>query len=146
MIIKVIGAFLAIISFSVLLEIPKKYLACAGVVGAVGGFVFLFVGERGGNEVFATFLSAFTIAFISHIFARIFKTPVTVFLIPGIVPTVPGGGMYHIGYYMFQNNMEMTGHYIASTLQLAGAIAIALFIVDAGFRVFQKGWKQNSLQ
>lgn len=146
MILKVFGAFLGVLSFSVLLEVPKKYLACAGAVGAVGGFVYLFAGEMGASEVLATFLSAFTIALISHLFARIFKTPVTVFLIPGIVPTVPGGGMYHIGYYLFQQDAAKTGYYITSTLQLAGAIAIALFIVDAAFRIFQKGWKQNSLR
>jgi len=146
MILKVFGAFLGVLAFSVLLEVPKKYLLYAGAVGAVGGFVYLFAGEFGANDVFATFLSAFTIAFISHIFARIFKTPVTVFLIPGIVPTVPGGGMYHIGYYLFQKNTELTAYHITNTLQLAGAIAIALFIVDAVFRLFQKGWKQNSMR
>lgn len=146
MMIKVIGAFLAIVSFAILLETPKKYLVCAGIVGAVGWFVYLLAGSQGANEVMATFLSAFAIAFVSHVFARVFKTPVTVFLVAGILPTVPGAGMYRIGYYLFQMNTEMTAYYITSTLQLAGAIAIALFVVDGVFRVFQKEWKQNSLR
>lgn len=146
MIIKVIGAFLAVLSFAILVETPKKYLACAGVVGAVGWMAYLIAEGQGANAVLASFLSAFSIALISHIFARVFKIPVTVFLIAGILPTVPGAGMYRIGYYMFQHNTEMTGYYITNTVQIAGAIAIALFIVDAIFRVFQKGWKQNSLR
>ena len=146
MIIKVIGAFLAILSFAIMLETPKKYIIYAGIVGAVGWFVFLSAGKIGANDVFATFLSALTIAFISHVFARIFKTPVTGFLIAGILPTVPGAGMYHIGYYLFQKDMNMMGYYITSTLQIAGVIAAAIFIVDALFRVFQRGWKQNSLR
>lgn len=136
MILKVIGAFLAILSFAIMLETPKKYIVYAGIVGAVGWFVFLFAGIFGANDVLATFLSALTIAFISHVFARIFKTPVTGFLIAGILPTVPGAGMYHIGYYLFQKNTEMTGYYMTSTLQIAGAIAAAIFIVDAAFRMF----------
>lgn len=131
MIIKVIGAFLAIFCFAIILETPKKYIVYAGVVGAIGWLVYLFTGKLGANDVLATFLSALTIAFISHVFARIFKTPVTGFLIAGILPTVPGAGMYHIGYYLFQKNMEMTGYYITSTLQIAGVIAAAIFIVDA---------------
>ena len=146
MMIRVIGAFLAILSFAIMLETPKKYIVYAGAVGAIGWFVYLFAGKLGAKDVLATFLSALTIAFVSHIFARVFKTPVTGFLIAGILPTVPGAGMFHIGYYLFQSNMEMTGHYISSTLQLAGVIAAAIFIVDAGFRVFQRGWKQSSLQ
>lgn len=133
--IKIIGAFLAIFCFAIMLETPKKYLVHAGIVGAVGWFVYLFAGKLGANDVFATFLSAFTIALISHVFARILKTPVSVFLIVGILPTVPGAGMYHIGYYLFQKNMDMTGYYITSTLQIAGVIAAAIFLVDAIFRL-----------
>lgn len=135
MIIKVIGAFLAILSFAIMLETPKKYIVFAGIVGAVGWFVFLFAGNLGANDVLATFLSALTIAFISHVFARIFKMPVTGFLIAGILPTVPGAGMYHIGYYLFQKDMDMMAYYMTSTLQVAGVIAAAIFIVDAVFRV-----------
>ena len=135
MIIKVIGAFLAILCFAIMLETPKKYIVFAGIVGAVGWFVFLFAGKMGASEVFATFLSALTIAFISHVFARVFKTPVTGFLIAGILPTVPGAGMYHIGYYLFHRDMDMMAYYITSVLQIAGVIAAAIFIVDGIFRL-----------
>lgn len=144
--IKVIGAFIAIFAFAVILEIPKKYLAYAGIVGAIGWFVYLIALEGGANDIFATFLSAMAIAFVSQIFARIFKTPVTVFLVAGILPTVPGAGMYRIVYYFIQNDTATAAHYLTVTLELAGAIAIAIFLVDAVFRVFQKGWKQNSLR
>lgn len=146
MIIKVIGAFLAIVAFAVLIEIPKRYLWRAGIVGAVGWLVYMLAEGRGANEVFASFLSAFAIAFVSHVFARVFKTPVTVFLIAGILPTVPGVGMYRIVYYLIQKNPEMSSYYLVTTLEIAGVIALALFIVDAIFRVFQRGWKQNSLR
>lgn len=146
MMIKVIGAFIAILSFAILLETPRKYLIYAGIVGAVGWFAYLLAGKQGANEVLATFISAIAIALLSHLFARVFKTPVTVFLIAGILPTVPGAGMYRIGYYLFQGNMELTGRYITTTIEIAGAIALALFIVDAIFRMFQKDFKQNSLR
>ena len=84
MVVKVIGAFIAIAAFAVLLETPKHYLKYAGVVGAIGWFVFLLSEKMGTSEVFATFLSAMAIAIVSHIFARLFKAPVTVFLIAGI--------------------------------------------------------------
>lgn len=145
MIIQVCGAFLAILCFAIMLETPKKYIVYAGIVGAVGWLVFLVAAQMGANDVLATFLSALTIAFISHVFARVFKTPVTGFLIAGILPTVPGAGMYHIGYYLFQRDMDMLGHYITSVLQVAGVIAAALFLVDAFFRmVFQKSVDKSS--
>ena len=142
---KVIGAFIAIFSFAIMLETPKKYLAYAGIVGAIGWLVYLLAMDKSPNEILATFLSALAIAFVSQIFARVLKLPVTVFLVAGILPTVPGAGMYRIVYYFIQNDMSMAAHYLALTLELAGAIAIGIFLVDAMFRMFQKGKKQNSL-
>ncbi len=146
MIIQLFAAFFAVFFFAILLEIPQKYMISAGIVGAICWFVYLVTQNLGGGEVAAAFTAAFVVAIVSQIFARIFKTPVTVFLIAGILPLVPGAGMYRIGYSMFQHDMNMAGHHITSTLQIAGAIAFALFIGDAIFRVFQKGWKQNSLR
>ena len=54
--------------------------------------------------------------------------------------------MYRIVYYFIQNDMNMAAYYLALTLELAGAIAIGIFLIDAIFRMFQKGWKQNSLR
>ena len=142
---KVIGAFIAIFSFAIMLETPKKYLTYAGVVGAIGWFVYLLAMAKSPNEILATFLSALAIALVSQIFARVLKLPVTVFLVAGILPTVPGAGMYRIVYYFIQNDMSMAAHYLALTLELAGAIAIGIFLIDAMFRMFQKGKKQNSL-
>lgn len=90
MIVRVLGAFIAIFTFAVLQETPKKYLGCAGIVGAVGWLAYLLSEHAGADTVLATFISAMTITLISHTFARIFKAPVTVFLIAGILPTVPG--------------------------------------------------------
>lgn len=146
MIIKIIGAFIAIAGFAVLLETPKKYLWCAGTVGAVGWFVYLLSQMIGAGEVAATFCSATAISIVSHIFARKFKAPVTVFLVAGILPTVPGAGMYRIVYNIIAGNNELAGHYLILTLELAGVIALGIFFVDAFFRLFQKEWKQNSMR
>lgn len=145
MIIKVIGAFIAIAGFAIMLEIPKNYVGYAGIVGTVGWFVYIFSQDMGTTDVIATFLSATAVSIVSHFFARIFKAPVTVFLVAGILPTVPGAGMYRIAYSVIAGNSEMTAHYLITTLELAAAIAIGIFIVDAVFRVFQKDFKQNSM-
>jgi len=74
------------------------------------------------------------VAITAHILARILKTPVTLFLIPGIICLVPGGGMYQIVQSFIDNNTVMTQHYFFETLQIAGAIALGIFIVDTFFR------------
>ena len=58
MIIKVVGAFIAIVTFAILLETPRKYLWCAGVVGGVGWLAYLLSTVLDANEILATFISA----------------------------------------------------------------------------------------
>ena len=146
MMLKVIGAFIAIYAFAVVLETPKKYLWCAGTVSAVGWFVYLLSQQLGGNDVLATFFSASAIAIVSNVYARIFRAPVTVFLVAGILPTVPGAGMYRIAASFIAGDSAMTAQNLITTLELAGVIAMGIFLVDAFFRMFQQGWKQNSMR
>ena len=63
----------------------------------------------------ASFFSALAIAFMAHLFARIFKAPVTVFLIAGILPTVPGAGMYRIAYSIVANDRAGCAYYLLQT-------------------------------
>ena len=84
MIIRVFGAFLSIYSFAVLLQVPRRFVLQAGIVGAIGGFVYLLAIHFGRGDVMASLYSAVAAAVVSHIFARVYKTPVTLFLIAGV--------------------------------------------------------------
>ena len=121
----VIGSFVAVAGFAVLLETPRRYLLHAGIAGAIGGL----------DVVLSSFFSALAIALTSHTFARVFKAPVTIFLIAGILPTVPGAGMYRIVYYIIANDSAKSSYYLIQTLEIAGVIALAIFIMDTVFKV-----------
>ena len=79
----------------------------------------------------ATFKSVLVLAIISHILARLLKTPVTTTLIPAILTIVPGAGMYQTVYYLFTSDTQQALSSLVGTIGAAGAIAIAIFIVDA---------------
>lgn len=129
------GCFLAVVGYAVLVETPGKYLLQAGFAGACGGWVYFFGMQKGLDTVPACFLSALVISLLAHIFARIFKAPVTVFLIAGLLPTVPGAGMYRAVYYIISDDRTQASYYLIQTLEIAGVIALAIFIVDAVFRI-----------
>ena len=67
-----------------------------------------------------------------------FKAPVTVFLVSGILPTVPGASIYRSVYYLIQGASSLSNVYFMETLQISGAMAMAIFIVDSIFRLMQK--------
>lgn len=130
-----IGIFIAIFSFAIMLETPKKYLFITALVGTASGLVYLICMKMGAGTVLSSFFSALTAAFISHVFARIFKAPVTLFLIAGILPTVPGGGMYQIVAGVLDGSSTQVFDSLIETLEIAGVIALAIFLMDSLFRI-----------
>jgi len=84
------------------------------------------------------FFATLIVALISHSFARMLKTPVTLFLIAGILPLVPGVGMYRMVYNLIIGENGLAMFYFSETMQIAGMIAVAIFIMDTIFRAFQK--------
>ena len=136
--IQVIGSFIAVVSMAITIGVPKKFLGHAGLVGAVGWLAYLLLGAAGCSTIASMFLAALVVALISHSFARLMKTPVTLFLIAGILPLVPGVGMYRIVYNLIKNDNSLAGYYFSETMQIAGMSALAIFIMDTVFRFFQK--------
>ena len=134
MIIQGISAFIATAAFSILFYLPKKYLILAGITGSIGWFIYLLVLRFSGDKTIANFIATLLVALTSHIMARICKTPVTMFLIPGIIPLVPGAGMYQIVQNILNNTLNNASYYFFETLKMAGAIALGIFIIDTLFR------------
>ena len=135
MLLQSIFAFGAIIGFSVLIEAPKRCLVVNGILGMAGWAVYLYT-ERYTSMLMATFVSG--LAVISHILARLIKTPVTTTLIPSILTIVPGAGMYKTVYYLFTADTQEALSSLVLTIGAAGAIALAIFIVDAFVAVVKR--------
>lgn len=138
MMIQAAGAFITVFFFSILLETPKRYIVWTGVIGGIGWFFYLLFDKMGWGTILSSFLSVLVTGTLSHISARKYKAPVTLFLIAGILPTVPGAGMYRIVYNMIIRNSEMANFYFTETIEAAGAISFAVVIVDTVFRLIQR--------
>ena len=144
MIIRCLGAFLATAALSVVFEAPKKFLLQAGAAGALSWGIYLYIESVTGEMVVATFIATAILTLISQTMARIWKAPSTMFLIPAVIPLVPGSGMYHVAYSFIYESREKALDYAYETLLVAGAIALGIFVVDMFFR--NKMLKQNISQ
>ena len=145
MIYQMLGTAIAISSFAILLETPKKYLWYTALTGTIGGGSFLLCLNLGVVEAAAYFISAFIITVMSNIFSKIFRTPVTVYLIAGILPTVPGAGVYRVAYNVIIGEPDWSLYYFMETLKFAGAISLGIFVAETIFRgimreiIYRKG-------
>ena len=134
MIIQVIGAFFAAIVLSILFEIPKRHTFWDGVVGALGWLAYLLVAKVG-SVVIAAFAASMVISLCSNVLARVQKAPSTAFLIPGMLPLVPGVSIYRGVYYMITNDSAKSSHYIIEALQIAAMLAFGMLMMETVFRV-----------
>ena len=66
---------------------------------------------------------------LTRVFAITQKTPVTVFLLTGIFPLVPGAGIYYTAYYFIQNENALALAKAISTFKIAVALAIGISLV-----------------
>ena len=89
-ILKSLGAWVAIWGFSRLLNAPKKLECYTAGVGMIGWAVYLIVEVFNDGILMKNFLAAVAVALVSQAMARHFKAPVILFVIPGILPMVPG--------------------------------------------------------
>lgn len=144
LLIKGVGVFWAMTALAIILETPKKYLIHTGMIGALSGLAYMLGVEYGCSVVLSSFLSAFFAAFMSNLCARIYKTPVTLFLVIGILPMVPGAGMYYTVHYLLEGEQKLASHYMLETIEVAGVIALAVFVADSIFRAFSR--MQNNME
>ena len=132
--IKTYAALTSMIAFSIVFGMPKNLLKYATLVGMVSWILFAYLSYLKVDAVLQVFISGLGVSALCHILARILKAPVTIFFVPGILPLVPGGPIYRSVFYFIDNNSSLGNVYFVQTIQIAGAIAVAMFIMDSIFR------------
>ena len=123
-------AVIATISFGITFQMPRRhYLAC-GLTGAVGWMVYIF-----GVELFAlspaiaTLVATLPLTGCARFFSVRHKAPVTIFLLPGIFPLVPGAGIYYTAYYFLRDDRTLFLNKGVETLKIALALALGIALV-----------------
>ena len=77
----------------------------------------------------ASFFGAFVVVLMSRILSVKMKCPITIFLISGIFPLVPGVGIYNTVYYIVTNQLTQAALKGIESLKIAFAIVMGIVIV-----------------
>lgn len=127
------AAFIGTMGFAVLFGTPRRYYLTCGLTGMVGWAVYIILNSQF-SLAGAAFFGALAVALTSTLLAVWRKCPTTVFLICGIIPLVPGGGIFWTAYHLVANHLRIaatTGFTaIKVTIAIAGGIIIAAAIFN----------------
>lgn len=126
-----IYSLIASLCFAIIYNVKGKNIFWAGIGGGISWLVYLLMNNINNSNIFALFLGAVAVSIYSEIMARVRKAPVTTFIICGIIPLVPGNGMYYTMYETIIGNISNATVYGVQTLGAAGAIAIAIAMVSS---------------
>lgn len=133
-----LAAFLMVLTFGIMFQAPKRSLIFLGITGIVSWSGFLLSKSLIGNVVISSFIASCLVGLCGEVFARIQHLPVTVFVIAGIIPLVPGIAAYDTMLYMIKGEYLEGVKTGIDTMLIAGAIALAIAIIGAMAKYYKE--------
>ncbi len=131
---QILAAVLGTVGFSIMFSVPREYYPLCGFVGGAGWLVYCLALPHLAAPG-ATLAAAVLVVFLSRFFAVWRRCPVTIFLIPGIIPLVPGGDIYWMAYYIVTDQVELAAEKGFEAVKIAVAIVLGIVFV---FQIPQK--------
>ena len=139
--------FIGTMAYAVLFNVPKRYFLSCGMTGTAGWLVYALSGRYTSSAV-AAFLGALIVVLISRMLTVRMKCPITIFLVSGIFPLVPGAGIYYTAYYLVTNQLSLAAQKGLDSIKIAFGIVLGIvFIVSIPREFFQiRYWKERRIR
>lgn len=127
--IQILMGFLGTVGFNILFNIRGRKLVIASLGGLISWAVFLLLEPLLSGEAIRYCLAAAAVTVYGEIFARVEKTPTTTFLVPSVIPLIPGGSLYYTMNYALNKQWAAFSHRGFYTLQLALSLAVGIIAI-----------------
>ena len=129
---QLLTAFLGSLGFSLLFGMRAKHLIAAALGGVwVWGLYLLLCHLIPDKGFMACLIAAAFSVFYAELLAHIRKCPATIFVVPAILPLVPGSSLYYTMAEAVSGDIAAAKVYGSQTLETALAIAAGISFVIA---------------
>ena len=130
-IIQLITSYLGSMAFGAVFGLRRRYLLVSGLGGLFAWAIYLGSYHFLGNVFFCCLLASAFCAVWSELLAHIGKAPSTLFLLPSLIPLIPGSFLYYTMSATVRSDLEGARFYGKATLTWALAIAAGISLVIA---------------
>ena len=113
--------------YAVLFNIPKRLLPFVALTSAFGWAMFILIPSN--SSAVTCFAGAMAVALMGEILSRILKDAATLFIIPGILPMVPGAKMYYMTRALLAQDYSDAAVWAMEVIFSAGGIAIGILLI-----------------
>ena len=130
MLVQLLAAYVGTVAFAVLFGVPRKYYLDSGLCGMLGWLLYLILVNHTGLSVAnVVFFATVLVTFTAMVLAIMRKCPITVYLICGIFPLVPGAGIFWTTYNVVSEQLGAALHTGITALKVTVAIAFGIILV-----------------
>lgn len=114
-------------AFAILFNAPKNSLLICSIIGSIGWLAYFYTNLIS-SIIIASFVGAVLVGVLSSSASKRLRMPATIFIYTGIIPLVPGYGMYHTMSNVVTKNYHMAAKIGIDTILQAGAIAVGILV------------------
>jgi uncharacterized membrane protein YjjB (DUF3815 family) len=135
---QLLTSFISAAAFGIIFNAPRESLWKCGFAGMVGWGLYIILVTHHVDVVAATLIASIFVAVISQLFAKLYKTPIIVFNVGGIIPLVPGGLAYDAMRNVVENDYNTAIQLAAKAFMISGAIAMGLVFSEVINQVIRR--------
>ena len=133
----------ALLGIAVIFDVPPKKMLWA-MIGSVISCVIMLIGDKYGLDPLITNMLATALPCVyCEIMARVLKTPTTVFMIPSLLPLVPGSRLYYTMFYLFSGEQQLFMDNMLAAVKICTGIALAIIVVTGAVRWIEAAKRQR---
>lgn len=124
--------------FAVVFNVHGHKLPIAAIGGAFAWTVYLSVRALTSSIFIGIFAASGLTALLAELLARQMRAPVTVFLVPTLLPLFPGGDLYYAAAALVRNDgsfIDAASLVLKEAGSIAAGIIVAATLVQVYYRV-----------
>lgn len=133
-----VTSFIASAAFGILFNAPRRNLLQCGFVGMLGWLLYILCLKTWADPIMSTMIASFFVTVVSQVLAKLYKTPIIIFSVSGIIPLVPGGLAYDAMRNVVENQYDVAVQMAAKAFMLSGSIAIGIVFSEVINQVIRK--------
>ena len=128
-----LSGLIGTVGYTLINRMRLRRIALASLGGALSVIAWFICLYFTNNEFISNLAGALVVTVYSEIMARVCKAPATIYLVPGIIPLVPGGRLYYTMSALVSSDMEGFRANGFRTVEIALGIAVGIVLVSTIF-------------
>ena len=132
--IQLAAALAGSLGFSMLFNIHGRKLVFAAVGGLISWSVYLLAAHLGSSDALSAFFASAVLTLYAECMARVFRSPVTVFLVPSTIPLIPGASLYYTARALMLQQWSLAAEKGLYTLLFAASMAAGIMATTLIFK------------